>query len=215
MMWVWIGVGVVLAWGMVALKSAVVLGLLRNALGAGVPPPVFILVISGVLSLVVLAPVIEQTRAQVGAQGEGEGSLVAGGRADAEKITQPLRAFLGRNCAPEARVRFAALAVRRGQGSEQAGALVHSEESQLADASERLEVLAPAFIASELSKAFQIGFLIILPFIVVDLLMGVVLVGGGLKGLPPQAIALPLKLIIFVGADGWSLLIESLLSGYL
>ncbi len=213
MMWVWIGVGVVLAWGMVALKSAVVLGLLRNALGAEVPPPAFILIISGVLSLVVLAPVIEQTRAQVG--GQGEGGLVEIGGEDAAKITQPLQAFLGRNCAPEVRVRFAALAVRRGQGSEQAGALVRSEEGQLAEASEQLEVLAPAFIASELSKAFQIGFLIILPFIVVDLLMGVALVGGGLKGLPPQAIALPLKLIIFVGADGWSLLIESLLSGYL
>lgn len=213
MMWVWIGVGVVLAWGMVALKSAVVLGLLRNALGAEVPPPALILIISGVLSLVVLAPVIEQTQAQI--EGDGGSGLATVAGEDAERITQPLRDFLGRNCASEVRARFAVLAVRKGQGSGVEGGFVLSEEGQLAEASERLEVLAPAFIASELSEGFQIGFLIILPFIIVDLLIGVVLVGGGLKGLPPQAIGLPLKLIIFVGADGWSLLIESLLSGYL
>ncbi len=78
MMWVWIGVGVVLAWGMVALKSAVVLGLLRNALGAEVPPPALILIISGVLSLVVLAPVIEQTQAQIGGDGGSGLATVAG-----------------------------------------------------------------------------------------------------------------------------------------
>lgn len=71
-------------------------------------------------------------------------------------------------------------------------------------------VLAPAFILSELRTAFQMGFLILLPFMVVDLIVATVLMAMGMMMLPPALIALPIKIMIFVLADGWTLTISSL-----
>lgn len=77
-----------------------------------------------------------------------------------------------------------------------------------------LHVVVPAFVISELRIAFQIGFLIFLPFLVVDLLVASVLMSMGMMMLPPIMISLPLKLLLFVLTDGWYLIVESIVQGY-
>ncbi|GAB5520839.1 MAG: flagellar type III secretion system pore protein FliP [Rhodothermales bacterium] len=77
-----------------------------------------------------------------------------------------------------------------------------------------LHVVVPAFVISELRIAFQIGFMIFLPFLVVDLLVASVLMSMGMMMLPPIMISLPLKLLLFVLTDGWYLIVESIVQGY-
>jgi type III secretion protein R len=80
---------------------------------------------------------------------------------------------------------------------------------------DELWVLAPSFIASELREAFAIAVLIFLPFLVIDLVVALGLASLGLQSTSPQTIALPFKLLLFVAVDGWRLLLESLLRGYM
>jgi flagellar biosynthetic protein FliP len=77
-----------------------------------------------------------------------------------------------------------------------------------------LAVLMTAFTTGELRAAFQIGFAIFLPFIVIDLVVSAVLTSMGMFMLPPTMIALPIKLLLFVLVDGWSLLVGSLISSF-
>ena len=77
-----------------------------------------------------------------------------------------------------------------------------------------LHVLVPAFVISELRIAFQIGFLIFLPFLVVDLIVASVLMSMGMMMLPPIMISMPIKLLLFVLSDGWFLLVESIMAAY-
>ena len=76
-------------------------------------------------------------------------------------------------------------------------------------------VLAPAFLTSELKTAFTIGFLIYIPFVVIDLVVASVLMSMGMMMLSPMMISMPFKLMLFVVADGWSLLMQSLVSSFL
>ena len=76
-----------------------------------------------------------------------------------------------------------------------------------------VETLLPAFLVSELETAFAIGFRLLLPFLVLDLLVATLVVSTGLVMLPPTLVSLPLKLLVFVAADGWTLVIQSLLDG--
>jgi len=77
-----------------------------------------------------------------------------------------------------------------------------------------LRVIIPAFMLSELKKAFEIGFLIYLPFLIIDLVVASVLMGMGMMMLPPVIISLPFKLIFFVMIDGWYMLSGSLVKSY-
>ncbi|MGX9355915.1 flagellar type III secretion system pore protein FliP [Roseobacteraceae bacterium S113] len=77
-----------------------------------------------------------------------------------------------------------------------------------------LSVLVPSFMLSEIARAFQIGFLIFLPFLIIDLVVAAVLMSMGMMMVPPVIVSLPFKLAFFVVADGWSLLAESLVRGY-
>jgi type III secretion protein R len=76
-------------------------------------------------------------------------------------------------------------------------------------------VLAPAFVISELRRAFAVGFLVFLPFLAVDLAVANVLLALGLTQLSPTAVSLPFKLLLFVAVDGWALLARGLVAGYL
>ena len=78
-----------------------------------------------------------------------------------------------------------------------------------------MHVLVPAFVISELRVAFQIGFMLFLPFLVVDLIVASVLMSMGMMMLPPVMISLPIKLLLFVLTDGWYLIVESVVRGYL
>ncbi|NLX70229.1 MAG: flagellar biosynthetic protein FliP, partial [Clostridiales bacterium] len=75
-------------------------------------------------------------------------------------------------------------------------------------------ILIPAFITSELKTAFQIGFLIYIPFIVIDMVVASTLMSMGLMMLPPVMISLPMKILLFIIVDGWDLVIKNLVSGF-
>jgi type III secretion protein R len=197
-------------------KLSIVLSLLRNAIGAPDAPSG--LVVSGValvLTFFVMAPVaIDMVHAAAaapaaevvpapGSVDEAVRTLVPAeykGQVDAaERAIEPLRAFLGKHASKADQETFVALAKKMGKD-------VRGDE---------MWVLAPAFIASELREAFAIAVLIWLPFLVIDLVVALGLASLGLQASSPQAIALPFKLLLFVAVDGWRLLLESLLRGYL
>jgi flagellar biosynthesis protein FliP len=77
-----------------------------------------------------------------------------------------------------------------------------------------LRVIIPAFIISELRTAFQMGFLIFVPFILIDLLVATVLMSMGMMMMPPTTVSLPLKLLLFVLVDGWELVVHSLVRSF-
>ena len=77
-----------------------------------------------------------------------------------------------------------------------------------------LRVLIPAFVISELKTAFQIGFLIYLPFLVIDMVVSSILMAMGMMMLPPTVVSMPFKLVLFVLVDGWSLIVDSLVKSF-
>jgi flagellar biosynthetic protein FliP len=88
------------------------------------------------------------------------------------------------------------------------------EKYPSADEKPALQVLIPAFMISELRRGFEIGFLIILPFLVIDMIVAVLTMSMGMMMLPPTAISLPVKILFFVLIDGWNLLVGNLLRSY-
>lgn len=182
-------------------KVAVVLGLLRNAFGsADVPPPLVVTALAVLISLVVMGPVAERTLDAAGADASMP-ATVDEARTLWERSSAPLLDFLEHNSAPDHVERFAAVVTR-----------VRSAEEHVEP--RRLDVLLPAFVASELSEAFQMGLLLLLPFLVLDLVVAAVLAAGGLSTVQPAVVALPLKLLLFVTLDGWAMLLEALMLGY-
>jgi len=77
-----------------------------------------------------------------------------------------------------------------------------------------LRILIPSFITSELKTAFQIGFIVFIPFLIIDIVVASVLMSMGMMMVPPASIALPFKLMLFVMADGWQLLIGALAQSF-
>src|SRR5262249_24323113 len=116
----------------------------------------------------------------------------------AARAVGPLRAFLAHHASARDRETFTQLAARMGRAA----------------SGDELWVLAPAFATTELREAFAIAVLIFVPFLVIDLVVGLGLAALGLSATSPQAIALPLKLLLFASVDGWRLLVDSLLRGY-
>ncbi|MGR3617461.1 MAG: flagellar type III secretion system pore protein FliP [Paracoccaceae bacterium] len=89
-----------------------------------------------------------------------------------------------------------------------------AENGNIAADQVSLSVLIPSFMLSEIARAFQIGFLIFLPFLIIDLVVAAILMSMGMMMVPPVMVALPFKLVFFVVADGWTLLSEALVRGY-
>lgn len=116
----------------------------------------------------------------------------------AERALGPLRAFLGKHAGERDRATFVELAGRMGRKT----------------SGDEIWVLAPAFLTTELREAFAIAVLVFIPFLVIDLLVGLGLAALGLAATSPQVVALPFKLLLFVAVDGWRLLVDSLVRGY-
>ena len=110
----------------------------------------------------------------------------------------PLREFLGKHAEGRDRETFVEVARRMGRD-------VSGGETW---------ILAPAFLTTELREAFAIAVLIFIPFLVIDLVVGLALAALGLTATQPQTVALPLKLLLFVAVDGWRLLVDALVRGY-
>jgi type III secretion protein R len=198
----------VLPFGVVVLTSfckvSVVLSLTRSALGTqGAPPTLVLTGLAAVLSLAIMAPTTEaMLQRGRGAFGRGEptsAELLGAVRA----MGEPLHAFLRRHGSAELRAELASLGgeVRPGVPGTPAG-------------EDAWAVVIPAFVLTELKAAFQMGFLIFLPFLVVDMVVANVLLALGMQTLSPSQVSLPFKILLFVAVDGWSAIARGLLLSY-
>lgn len=193
------------------LKFAVVLSILRSALGTQqVPPTPVIMGLALVMTLYVMAPVGSQMYGRVQdelTQTTEEATLSASGArailAALGRAREPLRAFLERHAHEPDVALF--LGYRRH---------MVAEEQREEVARQDFMVLLPAFAVSELAEAFAIGFLIFLPFLVIDMVVSNILLAMGMFMLPPVIVSLPFKLLLFIMIDGWRLLTEGLLQPY-
>ena len=184
-------------------KIAVVLSIARSAMGTQqIPPSTVLTGLAVILSVHVMAPVFEDMWKEGKAGFENaedmEQMLAAGACA-----AQPLRAFLTRHGSAADRLMFLDLA-KQLRGEERSSEVNETD----------LVVVVPAFVISELKGAFQIGFLVFLPFLVLDMVIANLLLALGMQSLSPTSVSLPFKLLLFVAVDGWSLLSQGLILGY-
>ncbi|HEX5783757.1 MAG TPA: type III secretion system export apparatus subunit SctR [Burkholderiaceae bacterium] len=186
-------------------KIAVVLGLLRNAIGVQqVPPNMVLNGVAMIVSCYVMAPVLMEASEQMRITSPGSAQSNAQqiiGAADAAR--EPLRRFLEKH-ADSAEKAFFLKSAMAIWPPERAAKLKKDD----------LLVLAPAFLLTELTAAFRIGFLLYLAFIVIDLVIANVLLAMGLSQVTPTNVAIPFKLLLFVVLDGWSKLIHGLVLTY-
>ena len=186
-------------------KLVIVFGLMRTALGLQQTPPNMVLNgLAIILSIYIMAPVgMEVADAlrgrNLGAKGEGLNDIVA--VMDAAKV--PVKTFLQRHTQKRDR-RFFLKSAEAIWPAQRAAAL----------SADDFMVLVPSFTLSELTRAFQIGFVIYLVFVVVDLIVATVLLALGMSMIAPTTISLPFKLLLFVMLDGWTRLVHGLVLSY-
>jgi flagellar biosynthetic protein FliP len=178
-------------------RIVIVLTLTRNALGLqGVPPNQVLTGLALFLSLFVMSPTLAQMNEE-GLQPYLDGRISQSQAWD--NASEPLKDFMLAN------TRSAELKLM----SDAANAPVPEDPHDVS-----LTTLIPAFILSELKTAFIIGFVVFIPFIVIDLVVSSVLMSLGMMMLPPVTISLPFKVLLFVMVGGWSLIVQTLLSAY-
>jgi flagellar biosynthesis protein FliP len=178
-------------------RIVVVLAVLRQALGLQQTPPNQVLIgLSLFLSLFIMAPTISQINEQA-IQPYAAGQLP--GTQMIERAGAPLHAFM----AKQTRIKD----VRMFSDMAKTGPYASTADIPYS-------VLLPAFITSELKTAFQIGFLVFLPFIVIDLVVATVLMSLGMAMMSPTIISMPFKLLLFVLVDGWALTMGSLANSF-
>ncbi|MEM6627111.1 MAG: flagellar type III secretion system pore protein FliP [Pseudomonadota bacterium] len=178
-------------------RIVVVMSLLRTAIGLQQSPPNTVIVsLALFLTAFIMAPTF-QASYEAGIEPFMAEALPL---EDAlPRAAAPVKAFMGQHVNDEDLMLFADLA--------QIETLNSAEEAPF-------HVLAPAFMISELKRAFEIGFMIFLPFIIIDLVVASLLMSMGMMMLPPVTISLPFKLIFFVLVDGWRLLSGSLVESF-
>jgi len=178
-------------------RMVVALSLLRTGIGApGVPPNPVIISLALFLSFFVMTPTLEKAWHD-GVEPYNKGKITE--EVAFEKTAAPFKAFMLKQVRDDDLKLFADLANKKIESREQVG----------------LGTLAPAFMISELRRAFEIGFLLLLPFLVIDLAVSAVLMAMGMMMLPPPTISLPLKIIFFVLVDGWALVAGSLVKSFM
>ena len=189
------------------MKIIVVLSLLRNALGVQQTPPnqvlngiallitIYVMFPTGVLMYQSAAGVIEKSPPKDLLSSESAAFIVE----VVEKAKNPLRDFLVRNVSPKHTQSFLGIATRL---------FPEPYKSELKQSD--FIILIPSFITSQLKTAFEIGVLIYLPFFVIDLVVSNILLAMGMMMLSPLTIALPIKLLLLVMIDGWTVLVQGL-----
>ena len=174
-----------------------VLSILRQAIGLQQSPPnMLIISLALFLTWFVMDPVFTEawTRGLVPLQ---EGQIDV--QTAIPLVLSPFRAFMAARLDPDT---FAAMAELRPQAA----------VASIAEAP--LSLLVPSFILSEIQRAFEIGFVIFLPFLIIDLVVAAILMSMGMMMVPPVVVSLPFKLAFFVVADGWSLIASALVRSY-
>lgn len=183
-------------------RIVIVLSFLRNALGTQQSPPNQVLIgIAVFLTLFIMQPVLQEvyTAAYLPYQ---QGQL------DQEQALQqavvPVKRFMLRQTMEKELQLFLSVSGQAAPPGDDPEAL-----TQLG-----LQVIVPAFMASELKRAFTIGFYLFIPFLIIDMVVSSTLMSMGMVMLPPTTIALPFKIMMFVLVDGWNLLFSSLIQGF-
>ncbi|MGD9849775.1 MAG: flagellar type III secretion system pore protein FliP [Nitrospirales bacterium] len=178
-------------------RVVIVLGLLRQALGTmHAPPNQVMIALALFLTIFIMMPVWEQIRGEA-LNPYLENQITQ--QVAMDRAIEPIRQFMMKQ------VREKDLSLFMGM------AKMPTPQSQ---ADVPLHVLVPAFVISELRTAFQIGFLIYIPFLVIDMIVASILMSMGMMLLPPVMISLPFKLVLFVLADGWFLIVGSLMNSF-
>ncbi len=178
-------------------RFIIVFGMLRSAMGLGQLPPTQVLIgLSLILTFVVMQPTFDRIN------NEALQPFVKSEIAEEDffkKAFTPLREFMSKQVG-EKDLEFAVRVSKIDQPKNLAELPNH--------------VLMLSFMLSELKKAFQIGFMLFLPFIIIDMIVGSALVSVGLMFLPPATISLPFKMVLFILIDGWSILSEGLIKSF-
>jgi flagellar biosynthesis protein FliP len=175
-----------------------VLSILRQAIGLQQSPPNMLIVsLALFLTYFIMEPVFTEAW-ESGVRPLTENEIDA--EAAFQRTLEPFRLFMANRLDPET---FFAMSELR---SETLGATPGPDAP--------LSVLVPSFLLSEIARAFQIGFLIFLPFLIIDLVVAAVLMSMGMMMVPPAIVSLPFKLAFFVLADGWNLIASSLVRSY-
>ena len=178
-------------------RIVIVLSLMRQALGtASSPPNQVIIGLSLFLTMFVMGPTLDKVYKE--AYEPFAANQISFNEA-LERGQGPMRAFMLKQTRQSDLGLFTRLAKLEGQVTPE---------------TVPLRVLVPAFVTSELKSAFQIGFLIFIPFLVIDMIVASVLMSLGMMMLSPVMVALPFKLMLFVLADGWNLLLGSLAASF-
>ncbi|MEZ5307629.1 MAG: type III secretion system export apparatus subunit SctR [Pyrinomonadaceae bacterium] len=192
-------------------KLAVVFSILRNALGTQqVPPNQVITGVALILTIFIMAPVVEKMQSDAGMINNTEAifseSSVSTLFEAAKKAREPLRGFLKKHAHQSNNVMFLNLSKRMAKANGNDPEAIKAED---------FRVIVPSFVTSQLTEAFQIGFLLFIPFLVIDMVVANILQAMGMFMLSPTIISLPFKLLLFVMIDGWVLLIQNLVLGYI
>jgi type III secretion protein R len=187
-------------------KIVVVLGLLRQAMGLQqIPPNMVVNALAIILTVYVMAPI--GMHAADSLKGKLQGPMASRRFEDLtviyDSVSTPLRGFLEKHTTGHDRAFFMRSAVKLWPAD--AASELHDND---------MLVLIPSFTLRELTSAFQIGFMIYLAFVVIDLIVGNVLLALGMQMLSPTVVSTPFKLLLFVALDGWERLVHGLVLSY-
>ncbi len=180
-------------------RFVIAFSILRTGLGlASTPSNMILLSLSLFMTFYVMQPTFDQ------AWKDGVQPLLANQineQQAVERIAEPFRTFMTRNTREKDLALFVDLARERGQTIDTGATIDY-------------RVLVPAFMISEIRRGFEIGFLVVLPFLVIDLIVATITMAMGMMMLPPTSISLPFKILFFVLIDGWNLLVGSLVRSF-
>jgi type III secretion protein R len=192
-------------------KIAVVLSILRSALGTQqVPPNQVITGIALILTIFIMAPVVEKMYAEAGTIPNTNAIFSEMSVAElleaSKRGKEPLRQFLHRHADPAHQKLFFDLSQQMA---------VRNGNDPAAITPDEFRVLVPGFVTTQLTEAFQIGFFIFIPFLIIDMVVANILQAMGMFMLSPTVISLPFKLLLFVLVNGWELIIKNLVMNFI
>jgi flagellar biosynthetic protein FliP len=178
-------------------RLIVVFSITRSALATnGTPPNMVLIALALFMTVFIMSPTFEKSWEQgIKPVIDEKIEMVEG----LEKASLPLKEFMIKNTREKDLQLFSDLAKEKPK--------------DIKDAS--LKITIPAFMISELRRAFEIGFLIYVPFLIIDMVIASVLMSMGMMMLPPTTISLPFKLLLFVLVDGWALVVQSVINGFM
>ena len=186
-------------------KIVVVFMLVRNALGVQqIPPQMVINGLAMILTIFIMAPVATDTMELVGKEANsGVPAQISQIPAYAERISPPMKAFLSKHTDERVSQMFVSTAQR-----------IWPDKMKASVSKDQWAVLIPSFTITELTKSFQIGFVLYLAFVAIDLIISNILLAMGMMMVSPTTISLPFKLLLFVTLDGWLKISQGLLLSY-